>query len=270
MTAVPRLLGVVALLAMLGTACSVDNIALDDTNEPVTVALADHLRAHGPVSSLLDDAEPMLGVEAACTSGVFTTQHGDLLEGAGVTEPSDVGTWFDSPLPWGDEIRVAFTETLVSCLSEETLARYDATMVASLDIQGFDLQPDNVRCVTEKALNSGLLSQLWLEPPATSLNFDLTTDRREDLTAAQQIWADALLAGFEGCLGLGGLVVEDIGKLGLSLSPRTKVCMEAAAASVSITEGWMAGLTLNEMSDPVMPSLLSCLDEFESAQLVNG
>lgn len=266
----PRFLAALALTAVLGTACSVENIALDDTNEPVTVALADHLRAHGPVSSLLDDAEPMSGVEAACTSGVFTTEHGDLLADGGVTEPDDVADWFNSPLPWNEETRVAFTDTLVSCLSEDTLARYDSTMIASLDVQGFDLQPDNVRCVTERALTSGLLSQLWIEPPATSLNFDLTTDRRGDLTAAQRIWSDSLLAGFEGCLGLGGLVVEDIGKLGLSLSPRTKVCMESAAASVSITEGWMAGLTLNEMSDPVMPTLLSCLDEFESAQLVNG
>ncbi len=267
---VSRLVAIVAVVTIVGSACAADNVALDDTNDPIAVALADHLRAHGPVSRLLEDADVLSGVEAACTAGVFFAEHGELLTAAGVDEVADVEAWFDFPLPWSDELRDGFNSSLVDCLSESTLVRYDETMINALDVQGFRLSDDNVRCVTEVVLSDGLLSQVWLSPPATSLDFDLAIDRRADLTGAQRIWADALLTGFEGCLGLGGMVAEDMANMGLTLSSRTTVCIQASGSDISLTEGWQAGLTLNEMSDPVLPTLLSCLDEIEVGQLVSG
>ncbi len=265
-----RLVAIVAVATIVGSACAADDVALDDANDPIVVALADHLRAHGPVSQLLEDAEVLSGLEAACTAGVFFAEHGELLMEAGVDEVADVQAWFDFPLPWSDELRDGFNSSLVDCLSEPTLARYDETMISALDVQGFRLSDGNVRCVTEEVLSEGQLSQVWLSPPATSLDFDLAIDRRADLTGAQRIWADALLTGFEGCLGLGGMVAEDMANMGLTLSSRTTVCIQASGSEISLTEGWQDGLTLNEMSDPVLPILLSCLDEIEVGQLVSG
>lgn len=250
---------------------------VDEANDPplrnlnaaaeINEAFARHLRVHGPLPSTVDPS-PLSDDEAACTADRFTGDHADLVEAERIDEATDVGLWFDGPA--GTAAREAFNSSVVACLSDATRARHEATVIDGLDYQRFALADDDVRCITETALRTGSLADLWPEPPATSFIFELATDNRDNLDDARAVWADALISGLDGCLGLGRLVAVDLGNVGVNITPRTAVCMDAAATGVSIVDGWLAGQTLDQISDPVMSDILACLNDAERAQLLEG
>ncbi|MDH3753340.1 MAG: hypothetical protein OEU32_05655 [Acidimicrobiia bacterium] len=265
-----RLFGLTLVAILFASACSVSSVALDGETDPTTVAIADHLRLHGPVSTLIGATEPLSGAEAACTAGILVDVLGpEGLSDEGVNGPDDVTGWFNALFPWPDDVRLAFNNSLVTCLNETHLGNVDQLVGQALNIQGFYLEPETVRCVTLEGLRTGVLGELWVRPEPGTFDFDLTSDTIDDLTASQRIWADALLQGFEACLGLGGLVAQDLQNLGLALSARTKACIGSESSDVSVTEAWQAGQTLPEMSDPIINSILGCLSPGEVAQLSN-